>query len=347
MSRLLLLAAGMAALWYLAAPVVLSVEERQLWDRVRAAQLQLDEWRASEGISTPREHDPWRCGLIGLEWSGITTTLGDLASKRSACNPAWAIRFSRWFRDRGLEAGDRIAIFSSASFPGMLLNAIAAAEAMGLEPLLIVSLGASTWGANHPGAPWPLLAAELRRNGFIKESADFYTLGGGAELGHGLDTENIALLREAAIQTGVEILSAHDLAGMIDRKSELLLEYRPRLFINIGGSQANLGSAEEVLRLSRGPVPTSEAGRAGNGVIAIAMQNDIPVLHMLNMRSLSSAQGIPYDSAPRPLAPVQMSGWWSAAGLFIFFAILLTHRRWMLESPDDPGDDEKDRKLMK
>jgi poly-gamma-glutamate system protein len=331
----------MAALWYLAAPVVLSIEEKQLWDRVRAAQLHLDQWRTEQGTVTSPEHDPWRCGLIGLEWSGITTTLGELGSKRTACNPAWAVQFSRWFRAQGIEAGDRIAIYSSASFPGLLLNAIAAAEAMELEPLLIVSLGASTWGANHPDAPWPLLAAGLRRNGFIQKRADYYTLGGGAELGHGMDAENVAMLREAAAQTGIGLLSASDLEEMVARKSELLLEYRPRLFINIGGSQANLGSAEEVLGLSRGLVPVSEAGRAGNGVIAVAMSDGIPVIHMLNMKALSSKHGIPYDSPPSQLAPIQMNWWWPVAGLLLFFAMLLTHRRWQLESPDDPGDPDK------
>jgi poly-gamma-glutamate system protein len=333
--RLLLLAIMLASLWLLADPLAMSAGEQALWEKVRSAQLHLCDWRARQGIETPEESDPWGCGLIGLEWSGITTTLGDLESKRTACNPAWAVQFSRWFNDLELAPGDPVAIYSSASFPGLLLSAVAAAEAAQLEPLLVVSLGASTWGANHPDAPWPTLEAELRRGGFITNTADFYTLGGGAELGHGMGAENIALLHDAAGSAGVGVLTAPGLAEMVTLKSELLAAHHARLLVNIGGSQANLGDDDEILRLSRGLVPSSERNQAGNGVIAYAMQNDIPVIHMLNIRGIANAVGIPYDAAPSRAAPLRIGPWWSAAGLLIFLIALVTHRRWRLAQTDN------------
>jgi len=336
-AKLLILALVLGGIWALGDPHTTSPAEQALWDRVRAAQLHLSHWRREQGTATTEQHDPWNCGLVGLEWSGITTTLGDLEAKRTACNPAWAIQFLRWFDELGLEAGDPIAIYSSASFPGLLLNAIAAAEAAQLQPLLIVSLGASTWGANHPGAPWPTLESELLRAGFIHKQADFYTLGGGAEMGRGLAPEDEAILRQAANAAGVGILNAADLEAMVRLKTELLVAYQARLFISIGGSQANLGDAEEVLRLSRGRVPAAEADRAGNGVIARAMQNGTPVIHMLNIRSIANTVGIPYDSKPSGAAPIRANPWWSAAGLLVFFAVLLSHRRWRLEEPGSTG----------
>jgi len=331
--RLLLLATGMAVFWYMSAPSQLSSEEELLWERVRSAQLHLSQWRQENGTATVVEEDPWQCGLIGLEWSGVTTTLGDLASKRTACNPAWAIQFKRWFNELGLKPGDPVAIYSSSSFPGLLLNALAAAEEMQLEPLLIVSLGASTWGANHPGNLWPAQAAELRRGGFIRKKADYYTLGAGAELGHGLSPEGEVLLRDAAKDAGVELLMADSLEGMTALKSELLDDFRSRVFISIGGSQANLGASEDVLKLQTGFVPASQASIAGDGVIGFAMQNGIPVIHMLNIKSISGRTGIPYDSALRKMGPNQVSIGWSLAALVLFFIILLTHRRWRLEEP--------------
>ena len=333
MKRLLLLAVVMTGLWLLSDPLAMTSEEQVLWERVRAAQLYLAQWRQQQGTATPEADDPWGCGLIGVEWSGITTTLGDLEAKRTACNPAWSIRFSRWFDELGLQAGDHIAIYSSASFPGLLLNAIAAAEATQLEPLLIVSLGASTWGANHPEAPWPVLAEELRRTGFIASKADFYTLGAGAEMGHGLTPENIVLLRKASDQAGVGVLRTDGLQAMVRVKTELLAAHQARLFINIGGAQANLGDDDEILRLSRGPVPASEASRAGNGVIAYALQSGIPVIHMLDIRSIAAMTGIPYDAEPRPAAPVRANPWWSAGGFVLFLVVVFTHRRWKLEAP--------------
>lgn len=329
------MAAVMAVLWYLATPSVLSPDENLLWEKVRAAQLHLLQWRQDNGNASALEDDPWRCGLIGLEWSGLTTTLGELASKRTGCNPAWAVQFSRWFHELELKPGDHIAIYSSGSFPGLLLNALAAAEAMQLEPLLIVSLGASTWGANHPDAPWPVLAAELRRNGYVSKRADYYTLGGGAELGHGLAAEAEALLRTAAKNAGVELLPAASLQEMVAVKSELLDRHQPRVFINIGGSQANLGDAEDVLRLPAGLLSGDETGTAGNGVIGHALRHDIPVIHMLNVKSISNQVGIPYDTQPRKKAPSRVSIGWSAFTLALFFTVLVTHRRWRLEPAEE------------
>ena len=329
------MAAVLAGLWHLSGAAGLSPNENLLWERVRAAELHIAQWRQANGTASEPETDPWSCGLIGPEWSAITTTLGDLESKRTGCDPAWAVQFSRWFHELGLEAGDHVAIYSSGSFPGLLLNVMAAAEAMQLEPLLIVSLGASTFGANHPAAPWPALAAELRSAGFIRKQADFYTLGGGAELGQGMAPEGRALLLDAARASGVELLAAEDLRQMTALKMELLEKFEPRVFINIGGAQANLGDAEEVLRLTPGMVPADEAERAGNGVIGLAMRAGIPVIHMLNLRSLGNRAGIPYDTPPEKAALVRRSAGWSAAGLLVFFGVLVTHRRWRLE----PGED--------
>ena len=333
--RLLLMAAAMAGLWYLAMPSVLSAEEDLLWERVRAAQLHLSQWRQVNGNASALEDDPWNCGLIGPEWSAITTTLGELASKRTGCNPAWAVQFSRWFRELALKPGDHVAIYSSGSFPGLLLNAIAAAESLQLEPLLIVSLGASTWGANHPDVSWPVLAAELRRNGFIGKRADYYTLGAGAELGYGLAPEGEALLRAAAADASVELLSAASLQDMVALKSALLEGFQPRVLINIGGSQANLGDDLEVLRLQPGLLPAGENGGIGNGVIGYAMRRNIPVIHMLNVKSISNRVGIPYDSPPRKVAPSQLRIAWAGLALALFFTVLFTHRRWRLEPARD------------
>ncbi len=329
--RLLLMAAGLVLLWFLGGGPGLSPAEELLWEKVRAAQVHLSQWRQRNGTAAPPGSDPWDCGMIGVEWSAITTTLGELASKRTACNPAWSVQFSRWFHELGLGPGDRIAIYSSGSFPGLLLNAIAAAEALQLEPLLIVSLGSSTWGANHPDAPWPVLMTELRRGGFISKRADYYTLGADAELGHGLAPEGAALLRKAATDTGVELLMAANLKEMIARKTAMMDQFQPRALINIGGSQANLGDAEEVLRLSTGLVPGAESGQAGNGVIGHAMRAGVPVIHMLNLKSIGARVGIPYDGPPRKAAPFRGSTGWSLAGVLLFFIILLTHRRWRLE----------------
>lgn len=329
--KLLILAILMIGLWLLGSASNMTGDEQQLWDKVRAAQQHLYLWKQKRGETVDTEADPWKCGLIGVEWSGITTTLGDLRSKRTACNPAWAIQFKRWFEQQGLKAGDRIAIYSSSSFPGLLLNAIAASEAMQLEPFLVVSLGASTWGANEADYPWPVLASELRRSGFIKTRADFYTLGGGAEMGHDLSVEGEALLRNSALDAGVELLMANELADMVALKYRLMKDHRAKLLVSIGGSHANLGDDYDALHLTTGLVPEKDIGFSGNGVIGFAMRDNIPVIHMLDLKYLTKVTGIPYNSPPLKIAPSRSSGWFSIAGLVMFFLALFRHQRWKLE----------------
>lgn len=331
LARLVALALALCLLWWLAAPAGLSPREQQMWKRVSAAQQYIQPWRIEQGGTVIETEDPWGCGLIGLEWSEISTTLGDVKSKRTACHPAWAIQFTRWFREKGLVQGDGIAIYSSASFPGLLLSAITAAEAMQLDILLVVSLSASSWGANDPATPWPLLADEWRRADYLSTRSDFYTLGGASELGHDLSPRGLETLRSAAQSAGVEILNTDNLQSMIELKSKLLVQRKSRLLLSIGGSHANLGDDPDVLRLNPGPLAPADSNDAGNGVIAAALEQGIPVIHMLNLRELSRQTGIPFDSRPLQRAPGRISSLWSAAGVLLFFLVVARHRRWRIE----------------
>ena len=97
----------------------------------------------------------------------------------------------------------------------------------------------------------------------------------------------------------------------------------------------HLGDDYDVLNLPTGPVPSEYAQSAGNGVIGLAMRDGIPVIHMLNIKHLAEMSGIPYDAPPLKMAPSRASPLFSGAGLLLFFALLLRHRRWKLEPADD------------
>lgn len=85
-NRLLLifLALALSALWYWGGQG-LSPQERRLMDSVRTAQAHLYDWRVKGGSEFEPADDPHRTGFIGLEWSPLSTTLGALPAKRSAC----------------------------------------------------------------------------------------------------------------------------------------------------------------------------------------------------------------------------------------------------------------------
>ncbi|MGD9123989.1 MAG: poly-gamma-glutamate system protein [Desulfarculaceae bacterium] len=333
--KFLALAILLLAAWWAPAHLGLDAREQEIWDKVRAAQGYIAAWRQGQGFGSDPKADPWRLGLIGLEISPLTTTAGSLEAKRTACNPAWSIITRRWLQGLGLKRGDRVAMYSSASFPGMILNVLTSAEQLGLDVLLVVSLGSSIWGANHPQCPWPVLAARLRSQGCIRTRAAFYTLGGGQENGGGLSPEGRTILRQAAVDAGVRLIHTANLQEMIDRKWRLLKEHGAKVLVNIGGSQANLGTDQDVLTLKPGLLQPGQGIRAGNGVLGLALQNGMPVVHFLNLKALCTQTGVPFDSPPSK----RFLGKWSlliyGLALAVFALVLFTHSRWGFWQPPE------------
>ncbi len=87
---------------------------------------------------------------------------------------------------------------------------------------------------------------------------------------------------------------------------------------------------------------------SGNGVIGFAMQNDIPVIHMLNIKSISERVGIPYDSKPSKMGPGQVGIVWSLLGLALFIIILLlTGAGGWKNLTDKPGERKPGQKQVK
>ncbi len=331
--RLSLLTAALALLWGFQAATGLSPAEKDLWRTVRSAQDHLYEWRFPSGGDNAA--DPWKTGLIGVEWSPTTTTLGELSAKRTACDPLWAVQIGRWFDEAGLKPGDRVAILASSSFPGLVLSSIAAAEARSLESLLVVSLGASTWGANSPDHPWPVIERELRQGGFVRAKAAFYTLGGDGEAGGSLSPEGRALLEAAARSSGVPLRVPDGLQEAIATKREALQAFGPKMLVSIGGSHANLGDDKTVLDLPPGLVVPAPGMRAGDGVLGHWLGSGRPALHLLAIEKLALKEKIPVDSPPRPWFASSSRAWAAGAGLALFFGVLCTHRRWAWREKDD------------
>ncbi|KIX10736.1 poly-gamma-glutamate system protein [Dethiosulfatarculus sandiegensis] len=340
--RLILLTLILAAIWLWAAPLGLNPEEARLWQKVRAAQIHMSQWRAERGLASTPDADPWNQGLVGVEWSSLTTTLGDISAKRTALNPSWSVWLVRRFKEMGLLPGDRLAVFTSSSFPGLILNTLAAAEACELKLLLVVSLGSSTWGANLAESPWPRWEEELRNAGFITKKSDYYTLGGGSETGGGLSLNMRVKLEKTAVNQGVELLVKPDLSQMIQAKVKLLTAFNPKLFINIGGSQANLGTDEVFLHLPPGFIPAGSKKNGGNGVLGRVLKKGLPVIHLLNLKRLSQKEGIPFDSRPRQQGPARIGSWLAWLGILLYLAFVLGLRRWRAVAPTKAGATDKD-----
>lgn len=305
----------------------MSSQERRLIERVRTAQGMLYKWRVTGGSEFVPSDDPYKTGLIGLEWSELSTTAGLLEAKRTSCDPRWAVLIRRWMESLGLKEGDSVAIYSSSSFPGMAFNAVAALESLKLTPVLVVSLGSSVWGANDPLFPWPVIESKLRGEGFIRTKALFYTPGGDNETGGGVPAEARDILRRAAENAGVPLVTLETLKDVIDFKMNLLKEHHVKALISVGGSHANMGNDQAILRLRPG---LHRGGDGGDGVIGRALAAGYPTAHLLNIKGLSAEYGIPFDAQPSGLIYGKRVIVSAFAATLLFAVVMISFQRWRL-----------------
>lgn len=257
--------------------------------------------------------DPNATGLVGVERSGATTSLGDLAAKRTTTSPDMAALMAGLLFEAGVRPGDSIAVGASGSFPGAVIAALAAARAMDLRVALIASLGSSTWGANAPG--FSLLAILEAARPALGYEALAASLGGGSDSGGDMDPEARDRLSAELRASGVKVIEAEDLAASIRERERLIDNFTDGVplaaFVNIGGASANIGEGASALALRPGVNhPSSEAradalGDAGGdgdtaGVAKALAARGVPIVHILDIRRLSTDRGLAWDPAPFP-----------------------------------------------
>lgn len=264
-------------------------------DRVRDA-------RIAGGIGIDPLRDPNRTGLIGLEYSEITTTLGDLEAKRTSTSPDMAALAVLLLREAGVERGDAIAIGASGSFPGLVLAVLSAARALDLDTALVLSLGASSWGANVPGfsylrvheAALPVLGYGIRA----------VSLGGGGDSGEDMQPEGRRLLAREAERSGLRFIGARSLEDSIAERLALydaFLDGRPcAAFVSIGGASANVGEEAQALEFTPGINTAGSLPPEAQGVAFSMAARGVPVIHLLNLRALARDYGAPWDPVPFP-----------------------------------------------
>ncbi|BAS26299.1 poly-gamma-glutamate system protein [Limnochorda pilosa] len=289
----------------------------------------LAEERAKRGFPLDPVADPNRTGLIGVEFTEITTTMGDPVAKRTAANPQWAGVLAEELWRAGARPGDVAAATLSGSFPGLNLAVFAAADALELHLAAVASLGASMWGANLPLWTWADMERTLWEKGLIGQRSLAYALGGEGDRGGGLLPEGVEALRAAVDRSGVPLLAAEggsaspegaslqganpaarDLENAVQARLELFDEVAARhgariaACVNVGGGQAALGRCPAMLALPPGlnlPQEVPACGpEAEAGVLSRMAGRGVPVIHLLNIRELALRSGLPIDPVPFP-----------------------------------------------
>ena len=147
-------------------------------EKMKIISTEIKNERIRRGITIDKNLDINETGLIGEEWSGITTTLGNLESKRTSTNPDFAALLVKLFKEKGLKAANL-----SSSFPALNLSLIAAADTLGLEAVMVNSVGSSTYGGNIEEFTYIDMENYLFSKGIIRNRSRGFSLGGIGDIG--------------------------------------------------------------------------------------------------------------------------------------------------------------------
>lgn len=265
------------------------------------------QYRGLEGATLDLTNDPAGTGLVGQEVSLITNAAGDLEAKLTTLNPNFAAVLVQYFRQAGLKPGDPVAVAISGSFPGLNICLYSALETIELRPVIITSVGASNWGANSPDFTWLDMEALFFNRGIFHTRSAAATFGGGNDMGRGLSPAGRQLIRQAIERNGVPFLESKNIEDAISQRMSFYEKEsrgRPyRLYVNVGGGVASLGSGN-----NKSLLPTGLSFDLGphnwprKGTLILFSEKGVPVVHLLRIISLARANGLPVapDYLPKP-----------------------------------------------
>jgi len=267
--------------------------------------------RGQQGIFIDEVNDPNRTGLIGERVTPITTQNGSLPSKLTTLNSNFAAVFVEMFKKAGVQAGDKIAVSYTGSFPALNLAVLSAAKVLDLQPVIISSIGASMFGATDPDFTILDIEYLLQKKNILNYKSIAASIGGGEDLGRGLSKSGRDKILKTIKRNDVKLIKNENMGKNVQEKWELYKNTYPnkntQLYINIGGGLSSLGYIEDRQSLEPGLHRyMDERTISKAGIMHRFAANNVPVIHMEDILTLADAFYLP--TAPMPL-PEPGTGW--------------------------------------
>lgn len=248
-------------------------------------------------------NDPNETGLIGEQYTPITTGSGSLPIKASTMNPNFGAMMVELLKEANLKKGDKVAICMTGSFPGLNVATLAAIQTLGIKPIIISSVTASSWGANDPEFTWIDMEHELFEDKIFVNHSVAASIGGNLDIGRALSLEGRGLVKAAIDRNHLEYINTGTVDGNIQKRLNIFKRYSGiKVFINIGGGVASNGSDIN-----------GDAIRAGfhsslklkdfpdkKGVIFEMAKQKVPVIHLKNVQQLMDTYDLPLEPIPLP-----------------------------------------------
>jgi poly-gamma-glutamate system protein len=290
------------------------------------------------GLVIDVRNDPNLTGLIGPQYSLITTDRSSIRDKLIATNPNLAAELVALLHRAQVIQGDPVAVMFTGSLPGANIAVLAACKTLGAKPVIIISVGSSSYGANYEDFTWLDMEDILAKNGLWNYKSIAASLGGSDDQGRGLSPEGRMLLESAIKRNNVEYISSAEEkteASTLD----LNIKKRIKIFdrerndlkykavINVGGGLAAVGSTQNAKLIPPG-FSASLKGREfpAKGALNILAERRIPVIHLLDMTNFAEKHNLPTEVTPQPeigKGPVFVREQYSVVSTTIYTIILL------------------------
>ena len=277
---------------------------------MKESMVELKNVRMEAGIFIDDENDPNETGLVGSPFSLITTDEGDLDAKLTTLDPNFSAGMVELMLRMNLQKGDTVAILLTGSMPGANIAVLTAANAMGLIPVVITSVGASQWGANHADFTWLDMESILFNNGLINSRSVAASVGGRNDMGRLLSPAGREIIISNIENYNIPLIRKNRLAENIDERMKLFESFNKitnySAMINVGGGVASLGTSFNSKLLPAGIINRSDVVNISirdggiEGVLAKFAKKNVPVLHVLNIKSLTEQLGMPFAPIPIP-----------------------------------------------
>lgn len=262
---------------------------------------EIKEYKQSLGIANIDE-DVNDTGLIGERYTPITTTLGILESKRTSINPNFAAVIIDMFEEAKIKKGDEVVVTFSGSFPALNIAVMSAIEVFELKPLIMASVGSSSYGANIPNFTYVHMSNYLYEQAVYSRKIDYVSFGGANDTGKEFEETIREDLINYISSNDIELINIEDFKKNIDFRFKLIQKHVPnyKILINVGGNLISLGKDEASYYQKNGLIKPSLSNFFENndnkGLIQKALENRIPVIQLLNIKSLAYKYGLPYDT---------------------------------------------------
>ena len=269
--------------------------------RMQACMDAVKRYKSELGI--PLSAEDWHeTGMLGEEFTGITTTIGALEAKRTSANPNMAAMLVQMLGEAGVKRGDTVGAAFSGSFPALNLAALAACQAMGVNIIYISSVGASMYGANQPELTFPDMLLRMAEEGLVPLPVAL-SLGGDWDCGMEMDPEEVEKLLPRLQNCGIPFIYEPDYEKNVALRMAIYQENGPiRCFIGVGGNVTTIGRGEDTMPCGVVQPYYRLTSSEKSGLLEIYSARGLPVLHVLDVKELAVRYGFPYD--PRSPEPI-------------------------------------------